>query len=316
MLIGNKQGFFRTAIKIIFLGSADCKLTKIAYNVFEYEDPERVVRLVNRVQTKSDFIRIHLDTMIGKEKFNDWKKIIEKKCQQGEIRIVSEFRCKYGSFGIVDANLSAIRDYKNYNYDYFIDLSGDSYPLKPPEVFKKELDKKNCALMEFFELPYKGWFQGGLHRLNYKSYFISTRKYPYAWAFGVPRLRRELPCSLRPYGGRGSRCLQKRHASYILQFLEKNPEVIKFFRRVWGPGEIFYPTILLNSPLKSTVLNQSIMFLDYSEGKPHPKTLKKSDLETLKRSGKFFARRFNLNVERDVLDSIDQMLENTTSPRE
>jgi hypothetical protein len=102
--------------------------------------------------------------------------------------------------------------------------------------------------------------------------------------------------------------LQKRHVNYILQFIEKNPNVKKFFRRVWGPSEIFYPTILLNSPLSSTLLNQSILYFDFSEGASHPRTLKKSDLEILKRSGKLFARKFNLNVDKDVLDIIDQML--------
>jgi hypothetical protein len=286
----------------------ESKLTKIAYSIFEYENPERVARLASRVQTKSDFVRIHLDPIIGKKKFGEWKKIIEKKCQQGDMRIVSEFRCKYGSFGLVDANLSAMRDYEDYDYDYFIDLSGDSYPLKSPEVIKKELGEKNCARMEFFKLPYKGWYQGGLHRLNYSYYFLPMKKYPYVWTFRLPRIRKGLPCGLKPYGGRGSRCLQKKHVSYILQFTEENPIVKKFFRRVWGPSELFYPTILLNSPLSSTVINQSVLYFDFSERASHPKTLKKSDLETLKRSGKLFARKFNPNVDKDVLDSIDQML--------
>ncbi len=285
-----------------------CKLTRIAYSVFDYQDPERVARLVSRIQTKSDSVRIHFDTIIGEEKFNAWKRIIEKKCQKGDIKIVSESRCNYGSFGIVDANLSAMRDYEDYNYDYFIDLSGDSYPLKPAEVIKKELSEKNCALLEFFKLPYSGWHKGGLHRLTKRYYSLRRRKYPYVWTFSLPRFRKGLPCGLKPYGGRGNRCLQKKHVSYILKFVDKNPSVTKFFRRVWGPGEIFYPTILLNSPLKSTIINQSTMYIDFSEGKTHPKNLTKSDLEILKGSGKFFARKFNPNIDKDLLDIIDQML--------
>ena len=283
-------------------------MTSIVYHILDYKEPELVARLVNRVQTKSDFVRVHLDTMIGKKKFSEWKKIIEDKCQKGNIEIVSDFRCKYGSFGQVDATLSAMRSYEDYNYDYFIDLTGDSYPLKPPEVIKKELEGKNCALMEFFEIPYKGWYQGGLHRLNYKHYFISRQKYPYAWNFRIPRLRKRLPCGLKPYGGRGNLCLQKRHISYILKFVDKNPNVTKFFRRVWGPNEIFYQTILLNSPLRLSVTDQCTMYSDYSEETTHPKYLSKSDLEALKRSGKLFARKFNLNIDKEILDIIDQEL--------
>lgn len=283
-------------------------MTRIVYHILEYKEPERVARLVNRIQTDSDFIRVHIDMMIEKHRFKEWKKFIEMKCPQKNIEIVSEFRCKYGSFGQVDAILSAMRYYEDYNYDYFIDLTGDSYPLKPPEVIKKELSEKNCAFMEFFELPYNGWYQGGLRRLNNRFYFIPRRKYPYVWTFSFPRFKKGLPCGLKPYGGRGNLCLQKRHVSYILQFIEKNPSVSKFFKRVWGPDEIFYQTILLNSPLSSSVINQCTMYFDFSEGASHPKNLTKSDLEALKRSGKFFARKFNLNTDKEILDIIDQEL--------
>lgn len=283
-------------------------MTRIVYHILEYKEPERVARLVNRIQTDSDFIRVHIDMMIEKHRFKEWKKFIEMKCPQKNIEIVSEFRCKYGSFGQVDAILSAMRYYEDYNYDYFIDLTGDSYPLKPPEVIKKELSEKNCAFIEFFELPYNGWYQGGLRRLNNRFYFIPRRKYPYVWTFSFPRFKKGLPCGLKPYGGRGNLCLQKRHVSYILQFIEKNPSVSKFFKRVWGPDEIFYQTILLNSPLSSSVINQCTMYFDFSEGTSHPKNLTKSDLEALKRSGKFFARKFNLNTDKEILDIIDQEL--------
>jgi hypothetical protein len=283
-------------------------MASIFYHIIAYKEPEVVARLVNRVQTKSDFVRIHLDTMIGKKRFSEWKKIIEEKCQKGNVEIISEVRCKYGSFGMVDATLSAMRSYDDYNYDYFIELTGDSYSLKTPEVIKKELNEKNCAMIEFFELPYKGWYQGGLHRLSNRFYFMPRRKYPFVWTIRFPRLNKELPCGFKPYGGRGNLCLQKRHVSYILEFVEKNPLVKEFFKRVWGPNEMFYQTILLNSPLRSSVVNESTMYFDYSKGEPHPRILTKSDLEALKRSGKFFARKFNLNIDRDILDIIDQEL--------
>ncbi len=285
-------------------------MTSIAYHILAYKEPEQIARLVNRIQTNSDFINIHFDTMVGKQRVEDWKKLIEKKCPQKNIKIVSEFRCKYGSFGLVDATLSAMRSYEDIEYDYFIDLSGDSYPLKPPEAIKTALSGKNCALVEFFELPYDGWYKGGLHRLNNRSYFIPRPKYPYVWTLNLPRFRKGLPCNLKPYGGRGNLCLQKKHVNYVLKFIENNPNVSKFFKRVWGPDEIFYQTILLNSPVRSSVVNESIMYFDYSEGTSHSKNLAKSDLEALKKSGKFFAQKFNLKIDKDILDTIDQELIN------
>jgi hypothetical protein len=281
-------------------------MTSIAYHILACKEPEQVARLVNRIQTDSDFIYIHFDTMIGKKRFQEWKNLIEEKCPNKNITIVSEFRCKYGSFGLVDSTLSAIKFYENVDYDYFIVLSGDSYPIKSLEILRNELTRRNSTFMEFFEIPYEGWFQGGLHRLKYSYYFLPKKKYPYVWTFRLPRIRKGLPCGLKPYGGYGSFCLQKRHASYLLQFAEKNPIVIKFFKRVWAPDEFFYQTILLNSPLKSSIINYSIMYVDFSEGTSHAKVLTKDDLESIRKSGRFFARKFSMDD--GILDIIDEEL--------
>jgi hypothetical protein len=284
-------------------------MTRIAYHILAYREPERVARLVNRVQTDSDFVNIHFDTMIGAEKFKEWKKLIEVKCPNKNVNIVSEFRCKWGSIGSVDTYLSAIRHFENYEYDYFIPLSGECYPLKSPEDIKKVLGGKSCAFMEFFKLPSKNWWQGGLYRINNRFYFLPRRSYPYVWAIKIPRLKKGLPCNLEPYGGHGGFCLPKRHASYILRFVKDNPCLRQFFKRAWAPDELFFETILLNSPFKSEVVNDSKKYVDFSEMKSHPKNLTKADFENLKKSGKLFARKFKTEVDIDILDIIDQEID-------
>jgi hypothetical protein len=284
-------------------------MTCIAYCILTYKEPERVARLVNRLQTDTDFMYIHFDTMIGKQRFKEWKKFIEMKCPQKNIEIVSKFRCKWGSFGQVDATLSAMKYYEDYNYDYFINLSGECYPLKPPEVIKKELNGQNCGFMEFFRIPYGSWWRGGLNRIKNRFYFIPRMGYPYVRIFSIPRLKKGLPCGLEPYGGRGGFCLPKEHVSYVIQFVEKNPNVRKFFKRTLIPDEIFFQTILMNSPLRSKVVNDNKRYIDFATKDAHPKILTKDDLGNMKKSGKLFARKFNLDVDKDILDIIDQEIE-------
>jgi hypothetical protein len=285
-------------------------LTRIAYGIFDYTDPERVARLVNRIQTNVDLVYIHYDNMIGKQKFAEWKKIITEKCPSHKFEIVSKFRCKYLGFGIVDATLSAMKYFENFEYDYFIDLSGDAYPIRPLQDLKDELSKRDCACFEYFKLPYSQWGAGNKNRLMYRHYFISnlSGKYPYAWGLRIPRLRKLLPLGLKPYGGRGSLCLQKRHVTYLLEFLKKHKEVTRFFKRVWGPPETFYQTVLLNSPLNFTICNKPVLYFDFSEGTSHAKTFRKSDLQELSNSGCFFARKLNRNFDSEILDEIDKKI--------
>jgi len=270
-----------------------------------------VARLVNRVQASSDFVNIHFDKLIGFERLKEWKELIEKRCPNKNINIVSEFRCKWGSIGSVDAYLSAMTYFEKYDYDYFIPLSGDCYPLKSPEEIKKALSGKNCAFMEFFKLPYEKWWQGGLNRINYSYYFIPRSSYPYVRIFKLPRLKKGFPCNFELYGGHGGFCLPKRHVSYILQFVKANPSIRKFFKHTFAPDEMFFETILLNSPFKSEVVNDSKKYSDFSEGKPHPKNLTIADFETLKKSGKLFARKFKTKESNSILDAIDQEIDKT-----
>ena len=98
-------------------------MVRIVYAITAFNEPERVARLVNRVQTESDSVFIHFDRMIGEKRFIEWKKIIEKQCKKTNVEVVSKFRCKYGSFGLVDVNLSLMRSLEDYDYVYYIDLT-------------------------------------------------------------------------------------------------------------------------------------------------------------------------------------------------
>jgi hypothetical protein len=282
----------------------------IAYLITAYKEPEQVARLLTSILTDSDAALVHFDRIVKAEKFQSWKRVIEQKCSGKNVKVVSESRCKYGSFGQIDVLISALKYFEdNFDYDYFIDFTGDSYPLRTPEVIKKALGGQDCSFIEFFKLPYKEWYMGGLNRLNNRYYFIPRPSYPYVWQFSLPRLRKSLPCGLEPYGGHGGLCLRRSHARYVTEFVEKKPQVVSFFKRVYAPDELFFETILLNSPFKSEIYNGSLLYVDFSEGTIHPKVLTKEDFGKLKASGKFFARKFDVNTGNYMLDLIDREIE-------
>jgi hypothetical protein len=85
----------------------------------------------------------------------------------------------------------------------------------------------------------------------------------------------------------------------------------EFFKHAFAPDEMFFETILLNSPFKSEVINDCKKYSDFSEGKPHPKNLTIVDFETLKKSGKLFARKFKTEEGNSIMDLIDQEIDKT-----
>ena len=91
--------------------------------------------------------------------------------------------------------------------------------------------------------------------------------------------------------------------SYALNFLDKNPSVKSFFKRTFAPNEMIWHTILMNSPLKDRIVNDNLRYVDFIRS--HPRILTKEDYAMLRDSGKLFARKFDPDVDGEILDMID-----------
>jgi hypothetical protein len=101
--------------------------------------------------------------------------------------------------------------------------------------------------------------------------------------------------------------ITKPAAKYVVQFADAHPQVMRFFRRTWGPDEIFFPTILHNSPFRPTIVrDNNLRYIDWSTGMASPKTLTLADLRAIMASGSFFARKFDPHTDAQVLEAIDQ----------
>ena len=279
-------------------------LSGFAYFVSAYKEPESIVRLVNVLAEDHDHFYVHFDKRIGSQRFRCWKAQIEQTCRAKNVHIFSKFNCLWASFGIVDATLSAMSFFEDLNYDYFINLTGECYPLKSPQQIREAFKNQNAGFMTFWKMPYEGWFRGGMNRINNRSFFLPRREYPYVKVYEVPRFRKKLPCGLKPYGGWSLFCLPKDLVSYVVNFTENNPNVKSFFRRVLAPSELFFQTILLNSPFRDRIVNDNKRYVGFEDA--HPRTLTKDDYPMLKKSEKLFGRKFNPAVDKEILDIIDE----------
>ena len=96
---------------------------------------------------------------------------------------------------------------------------------------------------------------GGLDRIRYRYYERVNYK---TRTLRLPILRRQFPDGLQPYGGGAWCALSHAAVRYISSFVEQRPDVVRFFKHVKIPDEIFVQTILMNSPLRDTVVGCAI----------------------------------------------------------
>ena len=112
----------------------------------------------------------------------------------------------------------------------------------------------------------------------------------------------------RPFGGGSYWCLRKEHIQYIYDFVEtdSNQEFINFFKHVHIPDEIFFQTILLNSPYKHQIINSHLRCIDWTRGREMPAILNINDFQNIVDSHSLFARKFDATKDAKILDTIDR----------
>ena len=241
--------------------------------------------------------------------------------------------CHWGDFGHVRATLKGLTYLFNGNisFDYVFLLTGQDYPIKPNTCIESFLHKENGKeFISYYSFPNKAWGEnGGMRRIE-QWHFRVLEDWPVRFLRAFVHLpskkefkskvksliyssvnnmfvKRTLPGNLKPFGGPGYWCLTRACAEFIHDYVQKNPRVVKFFRYVDIPDEIFFHTIILNSSFASNVVNDDLRCIDISEGRG-PRIWRKSDLEILAQSKGLIARKFDTTVDREILDLIDARL--------
>jgi hypothetical protein len=213
----------------------------------------------------------------------------------------------YGGFGHVRATLKGIDALLRMKlpFDHVVLLTGQDYPIKSNDEIERFLDaRRGQAFLEHFPLPFPEWRGGGLDRFERWHIRVAGRYLrlpPGRW------VRRRFPSGMKPFGGSPYWCFSRECIEYIHEFVRRSPSFVRFFRYVNVPDELFFHTILLNSPLAENIVNDDLRYVEWRdvEVAGGPAVLGRSDFGKLMRSGDLFARKFDASVDAAVLDMID-----------
>lgn len=119
--------------------------------------------------------------------------------------------------------------------------------------------------------------------------------------------RPEYASKFRFYYGPSWVCLSQDFVEWMLKYLKENPTFIKYLLNSLNPDESIFQTLLMMSPYKATRCDY-LHYVDWSErpGKPRnsPNTLVLSDYEKIKNSGYLMARKFDMNLDKDIIEKL------------
>lgn len=293
---------------------------KIAYIILAHKLPAQLVRLVKRLDAPGTHFFIHIDKNSDNEVY---KQIVSDLSLMENIFFLKRFVTKWGQVGCVQAMLEGIRAIIDFgiDFDYAINLSGQDYPIKSNRQIQEYLQEKpDNAYLNYTSIPYSthkhidDWIQswhfylGEYHIVFPKQRIFSNNVLNKMWNPFVNAIsvRRKLPFSYKPYYGGAYWCLPKANVKYINNFTNDHRNYIKWFAHVRFPDEFFFQTLLKNSPFQNHLINDDMRYIDFSQRKAHPKTLTMNDFEKFMSTHNLFARKFDLLVDAEVLDRIDQ----------
>ena len=117
-----------------------------------------------------------------------------------------------------------------------------------------------------------------------------------------------MPQDLQPYGRAMFWMMEPERAMYVVNYVENNPQLERFFLFTWGSDEFVFKTILINSPYKDELVNNHYRYIDWSAGGAHPKVLDIADIDRLKASNDLFARKVSADKSGKLLDALDKMI--------
>jgi len=279
---------------------------RVAYVMPVHRDPAQVSRLVHRLAVPGTAFVIHVDSKSGAAVEDPLREAV---ADVENVHFVESRPIHWAHFSIVDAvlrGLAALREH-GLDPDQAVTTTGQDYPVAPPETIAARLSAAaDRSFIQHSKLPNYDWWpndRGGLDRFE-RVYVRLPRR-------GMTKtpLRRRVPHGWQPYGGAMNLTLGRPHREYVLDLLDRDPRVRRYFRLTNLPDEGFFQTVLMNSPLRDSVVDDNLLFTRWQPLANHPDTLGVPDLDEVLASGKLFARKFDLRRDPGVLDELERRVD-------
>ena len=320
---------------------------KLAYLIMAHQHPQQLRRLVDALDCEASSFFIHIDRKAALAPFVD-----AVGARPNVHFIPDRVSANWMGFSLVEATLRLLAAAVAQGFDYCTLLSGMDYPIKSNEqllAFFEQAHEEYIAYWRLEDRPswmHKVQFHYPVDLIKIRPWSTGTDKsYLRRLFWGryfryrgyLPR-RKFLP-GLVPHGGPDWWSLSFGCAQFILRYVDENPGFKRFYRTTASPGEMFFQTIILNSPFAERVHNRAAYeawsadrpagakfvdrpmlpeasfhyrYADWSGEatglREKPAVLDESDWERLKASDCHFARKLDPQRSAALLDLIDREL--------
>lgn len=276
---------------------------RIAHLILAHKNPAQLERLLKLLEHPAFDFYIHIDKKINDQPFASLFN------NQNTFQIRNRTRIFWAGYGTIQATINGFREILQKQYDYVNVISAQDFPLKPAEYIYQYIDERKGTEFITCQSVKKEWSEA-LIRIN--QYHLINWQIP-----GRHRLeklinkilpQRKYPLAHEIVGRANWFTITTGAVSYLLNFIDDHPEVVRYFKYCWGADEFIFSTILYNSGFKDRIKN-NLVYVDWSGPKTgHPRILTIDDIQKLKTSDKLFARKFDMDIDNDVISELEEWI--------
>ena len=305
-------------------------MSKIVYLIASHNNPSQLLRLVKTIKTESpdaqvlihhDYSSCYLDSSTFK--------------QLNDVHILENYvSVKWGEFSMVQMELRCI-DWlidNSIEFDWLIFLSGQDYPIKPLAEIEEFLNKTEYdGFVEYYLAkpsqkiqtnPRAKFWRRCFYQyykissapnlkvahaigriINKRQPFVNLQTHKSGVYLGIRSFLTPFDSKFLAYTGSQWHTLSYRCIRYIHDFVDANPAFVKYYQKTLIPDEYFFQTILINNP-QINIFNDNKRYIAWD--KNCPTILSDQDFDGLIASNQHFARKFDSNVDIQILERLDQ----------
>lgn len=246
-------------------------MAKIAYILLCHKDPEAIVKQAERLTAAGDYMSIHFDARAKPESYKLIREALDDNPNVTFAR--KRIKCGWGEWSLVQASIyaveAAVEDFPRATHFYM--LSGDCMAIKTAEYAHRFLDENDYDFIESFDFFESDWIKTGYkeERLIYR-YFFNERAHKKLFYAAIDLqkklgLEREIPADIQVQIGSQWWCLRRRTIEWILDFMKKRPDVVKFFKTTWIPDETFFQTLVRHIVPEGEIQTRTLTFLMFTD---------------------------------------------------
>lgn len=270
----------------------------IAYFILVHRFPEQFKRLFEAIYHPENHYLIHLDKKTATDIYEDIKAFL---AEFPNTHILESVNVVWGGYSMVQAELNGMKYLLTLNieWDFFINLSGQDYPLKSQKIIREYLtkNKDNNFIKISDQLIVR---PETMNRIE--NYFVESDN----GFSGIPYKRNYLK-DVTPYIGGQWMILTRKSCEFICNSKETK-KFEDYYLNTLIADESFFQTVLMNTSFDGKLVNddkRAIIWIPDGDIKLRPKTFTEEDIDFLLEGDNLFARKFDDNIDNNIINRME-----------